>query len=52
VDHRFLFTPRALNDRAEIIGHIAEKDDEAASRFGNALLDHVDLLTPRSQVAP
>jgi plasmid stabilization system protein ParE len=45
VDYRLLFTQRALNDLAEIIGHIAEEDDEAASRFGNALLDHVDLLT-------
>ena len=30
---------------AGIIGHIAEDDAEAASRFGNSLLDHVDLLT-------
>ena len=33
-----------MNDLAEIIGHIAEDDAEAASRFGNSLLDHVDLL--------
>jgi plasmid stabilization system protein ParE len=26
------------------VGHIAQDDDEAASRFGEALLDHVDLL--------
>jgi plasmid stabilization system protein ParE len=26
------------------MGHIAQDDDEAASRFGEALLDHVDLL--------
>jgi plasmid stabilization system protein ParE len=45
MDYRLLFTQRALNDLAEIIGHIAEDDDDAASRFGNALLDHVDLLT-------
>jgi plasmid stabilization system protein ParE len=45
VDYRLLFTQRALNDLAEIVGHIAEDDSEAASRFGNALLDHVDLLT-------
>jgi plasmid stabilization system protein ParE len=45
VDYRLLFTQRALNDLAEIIGHIADDDDEAASRFGTALLDHVDLLT-------
>ena len=45
MDYRLLFTQRALNDLAEIIGNIAEDDAEAASRFGNALLDHVDLLT-------
>jgi plasmid stabilization system protein ParE len=44
VDYRLRFTQRALNDLAEIIGHIAEDDVEAAVRFGNSLLDHVDLL--------
>jgi plasmid stabilization system protein ParE len=42
--YRLLFTQRALNDLANIVGYIAEDDDEAASRFGAALLDHVDLL--------
>jgi plasmid stabilization system protein ParE len=45
VDYRILFTKRALDDLAEIIGYIAEDDGEAATRFGNALLDHVDLLS-------
>jgi plasmid stabilization system protein ParE len=45
VDYRLLYTQRALNDLAEIIGYIAEDDAEAASRFGASLLDHVDLLT-------
>ncbi len=45
MDFRLLFTQRALNDLAEIIGHIAEDDAEAASRFGDSLLDHVELLT-------
>jgi plasmid stabilization system protein ParE len=45
VDYRLLFTQRALDDLAGIIGRIAEDDDDAACRFGNALLDHVDLLT-------
>ena len=44
MDYRLLYTQRALNDLAEIIGHIAEDDAEAASRFGNSLLDHVGLL--------
>jgi plasmid stabilization system protein ParE len=45
VEYRLLFTQRALSDLAEIIGHLAEASDEAASRFGNSLLDHVELLT-------
>jgi toxin ParE1/3/4 len=44
VDYRLLYTQRALNDLAEIIGHIAEDDPDAASRFGSSLLDHVELL--------
>ena len=44
MDYRLLYTQRALNDLAEIIGYIAEDDAEAASRFGASLLDHVDLL--------
>ena len=42
--YRLLFTQRALDDLANVVGYIAEDDDEAASRFGTALLDHVDLL--------
>lgn len=45
MDFRLLFTQRALNDLADIVGHIAEDDSEAAERFGNSLLDHVELLT-------
>jgi plasmid stabilization system protein ParE len=45
VDYRLLYTQRALNDLDQILGHIAEDDAEAASRFGASLLDHVDLLT-------
>lgn len=45
MDYRLLFTQRSLKDLAEIIGHIAEDDAEAASRFGNSLLDHIELLT-------
>ena len=44
MDFRLLFTQTALSDLAEIIGYIAQDDDEAAERFGSALLDHVDLL--------
>lgn len=44
MDYRLLYTQRALNDLAEIIGYIAEDDADAAFRFGSSLLDHVDLL--------
>ena len=44
MDYRVLFTQEALRDLAEIIGYIAEDDHEAASRFGESLLDHVELL--------
>jgi plasmid stabilization system protein ParE len=44
VDYQLFYTQKALSDLAEIIGYIAEDDTEAASRFGNSLLDHVELL--------
>ena len=44
MDYGLLFTQRALDDLSEIVGHIAQDDGEAASRFGEALLDDVDLL--------
>ena len=44
MDFQLLYTQRALKDLAEIIGHLAEDDADAASRFGNSLLDHVGLL--------
>jgi toxin ParE1/3/4 len=46
VDYRLFYSQKALNDLAEIIGRIAEDDDQAASSFGNSLLDHVELLSP------
>ena len=44
MDYRIFYAQRALNDLADIVSRIAEDDDLAASRFGTALLDHVDLL--------
>ena len=44
MDYRLLYTQRALNDLAEIVGHLAKDDPEAAARFGAGLLDHLDLL--------
>lgn len=45
MDYRLLYTQKALNDLAGILGHIAEDDAEAASGFGNSMLDHIGLLT-------
>jgi len=44
VDYRLVYTKRALDDLAEIIGHIAENDGQAASRFGSSLIAHVELV--------
>jgi toxin ParE1/3/4 len=44
VDYRLLYTQKALDDLAEIVGHIAEDDAQAASRFGGSLVAHVELL--------
>ena len=44
MDYRLFYTQKALKDLAEILGHIAEEDAGAASRFGSSLLDHVELL--------
>ncbi|MGP0096724.1 MAG: type II toxin-antitoxin system RelE/ParE family toxin [Terriglobales bacterium] len=44
MDYRLLYTQKALDDLAEIVGHIAEDDAEAASRFGSSLIEHIDLL--------
>ena len=45
MDFRLLYTQRALNDLADIIGYIAADDPDAASKFGSSLLDHIELLT-------
>lgn len=44
MDYRLVYTQKALKDLAEIVGHVAEDDSEAALRFGTSLLDHVELL--------
>jgi plasmid stabilization system protein ParE len=44
VDYQVFLTKRALSDLAQILGHIAEDSADTAMRFGNTLLDHVDLL--------
>jgi len=44
VDYTLRYTKKALNDLDEIIGRIARDDEEAASRFGGSLLDHIELL--------
>lgn len=44
MDYRLVYTQKALNDLSEIIGHIAEDDVQVASRFGDSLVAHVELL--------
>ena len=44
MDYRLLYTQRALNDLAEIVGDSAKDDADAASSFGSSLLDHIELL--------
>src|SRR5690242_9245706 len=48
VDYRLLYTQRSLGDLADIIGHIAEDDPEAASRFGNSLARFFFLIAVKS----
>jgi len=42
LDYRILFSQRALSDLS--VGHFELDDNEAGTRFGEALFDHVDLL--------
>ncbi|MGB8012607.1 MAG: type II toxin-antitoxin system RelE/ParE family toxin [Terriglobales bacterium] len=44
MDYRLLYTQKALDELAGIIGHIAEDDAEAASHFGSSLIEHIELL--------
>jgi toxin ParE1/3/4 len=52
VDYHLFYTQRALNDLAEIVGYIAEDDPDAALRFGNSLLDYLDLLCRYPRIGP
>lgn len=45
MDYRILYARRALRDLAEIIGVIADDNADTATRFGSAVLDHVELLS-------
>jgi toxin ParE1/3/4 len=44
VDFRLLYSQRALSDLEEIVGYIAEDDSDSAVRFGDSLLDHLELF--------
>jgi toxin ParE1/3/4 len=50
VDYRVVYTKRALADLAEIIGYIADDSADAASAFGEALIDHIELLAQFPQI--
>ena len=52
MDYRLDFTERALSDLSEIVGAIALDDEDAASRFGSAMLDHVELLRRFPRMGP
>lgn len=52
MDYRLIYTQRALNDLAEIVGYIAVDDPEAAARFGNSLLDYLELLRRYPKIGP
>lgn len=45
MDYSLFYTKKALSDLAEILHQIAQDDAQAASRFGNSVLGHVELLT-------
>lgn len=45
MDYRILYTKRAVRVLAEIIGVIADENADTATRFGSAVLDHVELLS-------
>ena len=44
MDYQVYYTDRSLADLEDLLDWIAKDDPRAASRFGTALLDHVDLL--------
>ena len=44
MDYRVVFSEEALSDLAGIVEYVALDEDAAASRFGDPLLDHIDLL--------
>ena len=52
MDYDLVYTQRALNDLAEIVTYIAEDDSDAALRFGNSLLDYLDLLCRYPRIGP
>jgi plasmid stabilization system protein ParE len=52
VDYRVFFTKKALAELAEIADYIAADSPDAATRFGNALLDHVSLLERFPRMGP
>lgn len=45
MDYKVFYTQRALSDLEEIIGWIAEDSPGNASKFGGALLEHIEVLS-------
>jgi plasmid stabilization system protein ParE len=50
VVYRVVYTKRALDDLAEIVGYLAEDSADAASSFGEAFIDHIELLAQFPQM--
>lgn len=44
MDFKVILQPLALDDLEAIVGHIAEKDVQAANRLGMSLLDQAEAL--------
>ena len=44
MDFKILFSDQALSDLAEIVDYIAQDNPEAASRFGQSMIQHVRIL--------
>jgi len=49
VDFKVLFSTEAVNDLSEIVEFIAPDSPEAASRFGQSLINHVKVDFPKDR---
>lgn len=45
MEHKLIFAPQALDTLEELVRHIARHNPAAAERFGNKLVDAVNILS-------